>query len=109
MLLHALSADHLANACRYNTENGGPALEKLTNAIHDGTTKIKQYFISDDDLLVDYSKTGTTQYLVQIHGSAKFRPFTVQVLIALCHTAVLVVTAVAYVHAVLHIGTNTCR
>lgn len=65
--------------CRYNTENGGPALEKLTNAIHDRSTKIKQYYISDDDLLLDYSKTGTTQYLVQIHGSSKFRPFTVQV------------------------------
>lgn len=64
---------------RYNTENGGPALEKLTNAIYDGTKKIKQYFIADDDLQLDYSKTGTTQYLVQTHGSSKFRPFTVQV------------------------------
>lgn len=63
---------------RYNTENGGPALEKLTNAIHEGTTKIKQYYIANDDLSVNYSKTGTTQYLVQIHGSSKFRPFTVQ-------------------------------
>ena len=65
--------------CRYNTENGGPALEKLTNAIHAGTEKIKQYYIADEDLLVNYSKTGTTQYLVQTHGSSKFRPFTVQV------------------------------
>ncbi|KAL0051937.1 hypothetical protein WJX82_004836 [Trebouxia sp. C0006] len=65
---------------KYNTENGGPALEKLTNAIHDGTTKIKKYFIADEDLSVDYRKTGTTQYLVQTHGSTKFRPFTVQVI-----------------------------
>lgn len=65
---------------KYNTENGGPALEKLTNAIHDGTTKIKKYFIADEDLSVDYRKTGTTQYLVQTHGSSKFRPFTVQVI-----------------------------
>ena len=53
-------------------------MEKLTNAIHDGTTKLKQYYIANEDLTVDYSKTGTTQYLVQIHGSSKFRPFTVQ-------------------------------
>lgn len=75
------------DACRYNTENGGPALEKLTNAIHDGTTKIKQYFIADEDLSVDYKKTGTTQYLVQTHGSTKFRPFTVQVCLLLCNRA----------------------
>lgn len=67
---------------RYNTENGGPALEKLTNAIHAGTEKIKQYYIANEDLSVNYSKTGTTQYLVQIHGSSKFRPFTVQVCIS---------------------------
>lgn len=54
-------------------------MEKLTNAIHAGTEKIKHYHISDEDLSVNYSKTGTTQYLVQIHGSSKFRPFTVQV------------------------------
>ncbi len=71
------------DARRYNTENGGPALEKLTNAIYDGTTKIKKYFISDEDLSVDYRKTGTTQYLVQTHGSSKFRPFTVQVCLLL--------------------------
>ena len=64
---------------RYNTENGGPALEKLTNAIHAGTEKIKQYYIADEDLSINYSKTGTTQYLVQTRGSSKFRPFTVQV------------------------------
>lgn len=64
---------------RYNTENGGPALEKLTNAIFDGTKKLKQYFIADSELKLDYSKVGTTQYLVQVHGSSKFRPFTVQV------------------------------
>lgn len=64
---------------RYNTENGGPALEKLTNAIHAGTEKIKQYYIANDDLSVNYSKTGTTQYLVQTRGSSKFRPFTIQV------------------------------
>jgi len=75
------------DACRYNTENGGPALEKLTNAIHDGTTKIKQYFIADEDLSVDYKKTGTTQYLVQTRGSTKFRPFTVQVCLLLCGRA----------------------
>ena len=75
------------NARRYNTENGGPALEKLTNAIHDGTTKIKKYFIADEDLSVEYRKTGTTQYLVQTHGSSKFRPFTVQVWLLLCNRA----------------------
>ncbi len=77
----------VTDACRYNTENGGPALEKLTNAIHDGTTKIKKYFIADEDLSVDYRKTGTTQYLVQTHGSTKFRPFTVQVCLLLCNRA----------------------
>lgn len=65
--------------CRYNTENGGPALEKLTNAIYESTKTLKKYYIADEDLKLDYSKNGTTQYLVQIHGSSKFRPFTVQV------------------------------
>ncbi len=77
---HASNRHEGVGECRYNTENGGPALEKLTNAIHAGTTKIKQYYIANEDLLLDYGKTGTTQYLVQIHGSSKFRPFTVQVM-----------------------------
>ena len=54
-------------------------MQKLTDAIYEGTKTIKQYYIADNDLQLDYSKTGTTQYLVQTHGSSKFRPFTVQV------------------------------
>ena len=35
---------------RYNCDNGGPAPEKLTNAIHQNTTKIKEYWIADESL-----------------------------------------------------------
>lgn len=35
---------------RYNCDNGGPAPEKLTNAIYQNTTKIKEYWIADESL-----------------------------------------------------------
>ena len=65
--------------CRYNAENGGPALESLTNAIYEKTKTIKEYYISSEELKVDLTKLGTTQYLVQRKNSKKFAPFTVQV------------------------------
>ena len=65
-------------SCRYNAENGGPALESLTNAIYEKTKTIKEYYISSEELKVDLAKLGTTQYLVQRKNSKKFAPFTVQ-------------------------------
>ncbi len=63
---------------RYNCENGGPAPEKLTNAIYQNTTKIKEYWIAEERLSVDLDKLGTTQFMVQ-HQDGKFGPFAVEV------------------------------
>ena len=51
---------------KYNCDNGGPAPEKLTNAIYANTTKIAHYLIADAALAVDLDKLGSTK----LHGAA---------------------------------------
>ena len=63
---------------RYNCENGGPAPEKLTNAIFANTGKLSQYYIAAEELAVDLSKPGSARFLVQHHATAKFGEFVVQ-------------------------------
>jgi len=57
---------------KYNTSNGGPAPEGITNAIFEMTTTISTYKICPT-LKVDFSKVGSQQF--QVDG----RPFTVDV------------------------------
>ena len=64
--------------CRYNCDNGGPAPEKLTNAIYQNTTQIKVYWIADESLQVDLDKLGRTQFMVQ-HQDGKFGHFAIEV------------------------------
>jgi phosphoglucomutase len=45
---------------KYNCENGGPAPEKLTNAIYANTTTIKEYKICNDFPTIDISTVGNT-------------------------------------------------
>mmetsp|Transcript_22225 Transcript_22225/g.26686 ORF Transcript_22225/g.26686 Transcript_22225/m.26686 type:complete len:593 (-) Transcript_22225:161-1939(-) len=45
---------------KYNCENGGPAPEKLTNAIFKNTTEIKQYKLAADFPAIDINTTGVT-------------------------------------------------
>jgi len=47
---------------KYNCENGGPAPEKLTNAIYANTTEIKEYKICSDFPSVDISQVGCGTY-----------------------------------------------
>eukprot|EP00891_Asterochloris_glomerata_P006902 jgi/Astpho2/6902/Aster-07898 len=77
---HNPGGPHEDFGIKYNAENGGPALESLTNAIYEKTKTIKEYYISSEELKVDLAKLGTTQYLVQRKNSKKFAPFTVQVI-----------------------------
>lgn len=44
---------------KYNCENGGPAPEKLTDAIYNNTTTIDEYKICPDLPYIDISRTGT--------------------------------------------------
>ena len=64
--------------CRYNCDNGGPAPEKLTNAIYQNTTQIKEYWIAEEALQVDLDKLGRTQFMVQ-HQDGKFGHFAIEV------------------------------
>ena len=81
MLPACLTGPHEDFGIKYNCENGGPAPEKLTNAIYTNTTKIERYFIADEALAVDLDKLGTTHFMVQHRegGGAKMGPFTVEV------------------------------
>ena len=45
---------------KYNCENGGPAPEKLTNAIYANTTTIKEYKICNDFPAIDITTPGCT-------------------------------------------------
>ena len=49
---------------RYNCANGGPAPEKLTDAIFEGTKSISAYYIADASLRVDTSRLGSHDYYV---------------------------------------------
>ncbi|MCK5649099.1 MAG: alpha-D-glucose phosphate-specific phosphoglucomutase [Gammaproteobacteria bacterium] len=44
---------------KYNTSNGGPAPEKITDAIYAKTKEISQYLISDNSSEIDLSQPGT--------------------------------------------------
>ena len=65
--------------CRYNTENGGPAPEKVTDAIYKNTGKIQHYYIAEKEIEFDINKVGTTSAMVQHRGSNKFGSFQIQV------------------------------
>jgi phosphoglucomutase len=65
--------------CRYNTSNGGPAPEKLTSAIYEGTKTISHYYIAADLPDVDLSKPGSHTFMVQHGDDTKFGQFTVEV------------------------------
>lgn len=67
--------------CRYNTENGGPAPENLTNEIYANTGKIKHYYISEKEIDFDINKIGTTNVMVQHHDTKKFGNFQIQVVV----------------------------
>lgn len=45
---------------KYNCENGGPAPDKLTSAIYDNTTTIKEYKICNDFPVIDIETAGFT-------------------------------------------------
>jgi len=45
---------------KYNCENGGPAPEKLTNAIYANTTSIKEYKMCSNFPIIDISSAGST-------------------------------------------------
>ena len=63
---------------RYNTQNGGPAPEKLTSAIYEGTKTISKYYTADLPT-VDTSKIGSYSFLVQHAGNDRLGQFTVEV------------------------------
>ena len=65
--------------CRYNTENGGPAPEKVTDQIYANTQKIKHYYIAEKEIEFDINKLGSTNALVQHADSQKFGQFQIQV------------------------------
>lgn len=54
---------------KYNIENGGPAPEKVTNAMYDYTTTLTSYKIAPDFPDVDVSKLGSTR-VASADGSA---------------------------------------
>ena len=64
---------------RYNCENGGPAPEKLTNAIYENTKTIDRYYSAEELPEPDLSQLGTHRYLVQHKDDKKFGGFTVEV------------------------------
>ncbi|CAK0784856.1 Phosphoglucomutase-1 [Coccomyxa viridis] len=76
---HNPGGPHEDFGIKYNCDNGGPAPEKLTNAIYQNTTKIKEYWIADESLQVDLDKLGRTQFMVQ-HQDGKFGHFAVEVI-----------------------------
>eukprot|EP00884_Botryococcus_braunii_P020827 jgi/Botrbrau1/7428/Bobra.0083s0001.1 len=65
---------------KYNTQNGGPAPEKLTDQVYENTKKISKYHIVGDALQVDISKLGTSKFMVQHAHTQKFGNFVVEVI-----------------------------
>lgn len=55
---------------KYNCENGGPAPDKLTEAMYEKTTMIKNYRICKEFPTIDISKTGITT-VTSADGSAE--------------------------------------
>jgi phosphoglucomutase len=72
---HSNCAEH-----RYNTSNGGPAPERLTGAIYEGTKTISSYYSAEDLPEVDLSKIGSHTFTVQHGDDTKFGQFTVEVM-----------------------------
>lgn len=57
---------------KYNCENGGPAPEKLTDAIFKNTTTIRSYNICNDFPIIDLSTSGITN-VASADGSASVK------------------------------------
>eukprot|EP00250_Pteridium_aquilinum_P007490 c17197_g1_i2 orf=266-2014(+) len=57
---HNPGGPHEDFGIKYNTENGGPALEALTDKIYSITKTIKEYYVADGVRDVDISKCGTS-------------------------------------------------
>lgn len=72
---------------RYNCENGGPAPEKLTNAIYEHTTTISKYYAAEGLPGVDVGHPGRHTFMVQHADDKKFAPFVVEVGRLACHVA----------------------
>jgi hypothetical protein len=64
---------------RYNCENGGPAPEKLTDAIFANTKTISRYYSAQGLPDVDIGKLGSHSFLVQHKDDKKFGAFIVEV------------------------------
>jgi phosphoglucomutase len=58
--MRTFSRPHPCDLCRYNTQNGGPAPEAITNAIFDKTKSISNFKILADFPDVDLSVIGRT-------------------------------------------------
>ena len=50
----------LRNRIKYNCENGGPAPEKVTDAIYENTCTISSYKICNDIPTIDIKNVGAT-------------------------------------------------
>ncbi|KAK9790311.1 hypothetical protein WJX73_001398 [Symbiochloris irregularis] len=77
---HNPGGPHEDFGIKYNTENGGPAPEKVTNEIYANTKKITKYYIAENEIHFDINKLSTTNVMVQHHDDKKFGNFQVQVI-----------------------------
>jgi phosphoglucomutase len=59
---HNPGGPHEDFGIKYNTDNGGPALESLTDAIFEGTKTIKEYKTVDGLPEIDLEKVGVTKF-----------------------------------------------
>lgn len=80
LLLHGRHSTHCMQLLgrRYNTQNGGPAPENLTNDIYTNTTKIKHYYIAEKEIPFNIDQLGTTNAMVQHADTKKFGGFQIQ-------------------------------
>ncbi|XP_059483478.1 phosphoglucomutase [Neocloeon triangulifer] len=60
---------------KFNTSNGGPAPDAVTNQIYSLTTKITEFLITDTPVAVDLSKIGTNTFTID-----SSKQFTVEVI-----------------------------
>ncbi|XP_024519277.1 phosphoglucomutase, cytoplasmic 2 isoform X1 [Selaginella moellendorffii] len=59
---HNPGGPHEDFGIKYNTENGGPALEGLTNKIYETTTTINEFYTADGLPDVDIAQIGTSSF-----------------------------------------------